>query len=346
MFKRRFKPFRRRAFRSSSRRSSPSRSFARKKYDRIVFFNNMNAGPNLTTGVSGNASCGPIETSACSFQDNPPFCGPASECGPLETPSEPPCLCCVTKVNFLLVNNTTLESFFQDNVTVVRMYGDIRYRAVLGQPFGGEYCTIPGKDIRDYFEFYGSAYAEHWNWGLRKHLRTQGLDETSPVDNASPIFDYDWTESSPPWIKQWNKTWFPRITHTNSLMSKDSILNGCTTIPGYIVPPWVTGTSPGYVVPPSSCVPYSVGENGVCPQSVNTVTTQDPPWHRMRFSVKRHIKMVRDQDLVLSCAIRHPQLAVVGGWPCIDPAFFPNIARAFDVSYQFFVRIAGVVRLN
>jgi len=338
----RWSPGRKRPFRP---RRGPG--FARQKFDKIVLFNNLNAGPNLD-GISGNAVCAPAETPSCSPTADPPNCGPESVCGPSE--SGVICRCCVTKANFLLVNNNTLQSFYQDSVTIVRMYGDIYYRAVLGWPFGAERCAFDGSTLNAYQELYTEAYAEQWHWNLRKHERTQSNDETVAADGASTMFNYDWTESSPPWLWQRNKMWFPKEEQVNGQWSFDSFLGICsdTENPGVVVPPTVTGNNPGWIEPPTvtNCVPMTLNEAGICPVKYNEIVTTKPPWHHLRLSSKKHIKMVRDQDLMLTCAVRHPQLSAAGGWPCIDKATFPTFLRAFDTSYQFYVRIAAVVRLN
>lgn len=339
--------FRRRSFGRSGK-------FAKQKFDKIVLINNLTAGPILSpTGfqdLNGNSFCNPFEIPGCSAKLTEPDCGPATTCG-LQGEDTIPCKCCVTRGTFVLVNNDTLESYFQDSVTIVRMYGDIFYRAVVASPFNSEFCTIPGSQLRNFNEVFHAAYAEQWNWSLRKHLRTQSNDETLAVDNASPMFSYDWTESSPPWLWQRSSMWFPRATRTFLDKSYDSLLGVCSNSaqPGYVVPPTVAGANPGWIVPAAAtvCTPSGPAESGVCLDYYNGLNITEAPWHRMRFSSKKHIKMVRDQDLILGMNVRHPSITVAGGWPCLDAAtVFPGFPRGGDVSYQVFMRIAATVRLN
>lgn len=356
---RRFRPFRR-VRRSRFRRRFTGRSrgarFARQKFDRIVLFNNLNAGPlpsNNKTGddTVGNALgvCSPIAAVACSPQDNPPFCGPATICQTI--PSDVTCGCCVMEVQFNLINNGTLESFFQDSVTLVRIYGDIWYRALVAFPSFGERCTLQGAVLAAYNEIYAESYMEQWHWSMRKHLRTQSADETTALEAAGPVYDYDWTESSPPWLWQRVKLWEPRNHRSNFSMANDSPIGICanTSQAGYTVPAEASGGQPSYNVPAesTSCtvVQANAGEGG-CGPIYDNLATQEPPWHHMRMSFRKHVKMVRDQDLNLTCHVRHPQLTTLGGWNCIPKSSVPTFSRAFDTNYQFYVRLAAVIRLN
>lgn len=345
----------RRRFRKPFRRRAPG--FARQKFDKIVLMNNLQPGPVQSfggfSGLTGNAFCGPFETGSCGRKIEPTQCGPTSNCGSTDIP-EPntpvPCQCCTTQMQFVLVNNDTLQSYFQDSVTIVRMSGDIWFRSLVATPFGGEYCTLDGPTLRAFDDIYSSSYAEHFVWSMRKHERTQSQDETLSIDPASPIFNYDWTESSPPWLWIRNKMWFPHHIRQIGGSSRDSVYGICsdTSNPGVIVPPTVTGNNPGWIEPPTTtdCTIVAPNEVGICPVKTWGYTTQEPPWHHLRIRSRKHIKMVRDQDLMLNMDVRHPQLTNLGGWPCIDPAVLPAFARLGDVSYQVFIRIAATVRLN
>jgi len=331
--------------------------FARQKFDKIVLMNNLQPGPVPASGdftsLTGNAFCGPFETGSCGRKIAPHQCGPDTNCGTgnIPEPGTPvPCQCCTTQMQFVLVNNDTLQSYFQDSVTIVRMSGDIWFRSLVATPFGGEYCSLTGPNLRAFNDIYTSSYAEHFVWSLRKHERTQGADESLALDPASPMFNYDWTESSPPWLWVRNKMWFPHHVRQIGGMSQDSVIGVCadTEQAGFVVPPTVTGNNPGWIVPPvtTNCTPTVTGEAGACPVVNWGYTTQEPPWHHLRIRSRKHIKMVRDQDLMLNMDVRHPQLTNLGGWPCIDPAVLPAFARLGDVSYQVFIRIAATVRLN
>lgn len=356
MFRRRFSRgfgVRKRRIRFNRFRRRPK--FARQKFDRITLYNNLNAGPNGFGSLTGNAlgACGPVTAVACSSQDNPPFCGAGTDCGmPPNSETSLTCGCCVTEVQFNLFNSDTVQDFYQDSVTVVRMYGDIFYRALVTFPFGTERCTIGGNAINQYDELYKEAYAEQWHWSMRKKLRTQAQDvggEQTPLDAASPIYTYDWTESSPPWLWQRMKYWTPKAVRTSMQMSGDSFYALCsnTAQAGYTVPAEASGSQPTYNVPAESTTCQSISAAGeACPQLFNGLNVTEPPWHRLRFAFRKHVRIVRDEDLNLTCHVRHPQLSILGGWNCIDPATFPAFSRAFDVNYQFYVRIAAVVRLN
>lgn len=350
-FSRGFGGRRRRPFRFNRFKRRPR--FARQKFDRIALFNNFNAGATGDGTMVGNALafCAPISTVACSPLDNPPFCGPLTDCGSLSgDPPDLTCGCCVTETQFNLFNSDTVQSFYQDNVTMVRMYGDIWYRALVAFPFGTERCTIGGNALNQYDELYKEAYAEQWSWSMRKHLRTQDqLTETSPLDAASPIYNYDWTESSPPWLWQRMQYWTPKGIRTSMQMSGDSFYGVCsnTAQAGYTVPAEASGSQPTYNVPAESTTCQSISAAlEACPQLFNGVQTNEPPWHHLRIRFRKHVKITRDEDLNLSCHVRHPQLSVLGGWNCLPKSSFPAFSRAFDVNYQFYVRLAAVVRLN
>lgn len=358
---RRFRSFgRKRPFRFKRRFTGRSRGarFARQKFDRIVLFNNLNAGPiprnNLGDAV-GNAEgfCSPITVAACSPLDNPPFCGPATTCQTKTkdgTPAVLPCACCVTEVQFNLIDNGILESFFQDSVTLVRIYGDIWYRALVAFPSFNERCTLDGSVLSAYNEIYKESYAEQWHWSMRKHLRTQSADETTPLEAAGPVYDYDWTESSPPWLWQRFKMWHPRKMRYNLEMSSDSPLGICsnTSQAATIVPPEASGSQPTYTIPAESttCQILTPGGSEACGQRFDGFSSPEPPWHHLRFSFRKHVKMVRDQDLNLTCHVRHPDITGLGGWPCIPKSSLPTFSRAFDTNYNFYVRLGAVVRLN
>jgi len=358
--RRSFRPRRRFTRRRTFRRGG---RFARANYDRIVLFDNFNAGilvpqpegaVNPQNPFTGNSllGCAPLEVGGCTRKGSEPFCGPTTTCG-VSGELEAECVCCTNQINFTLVNNTILQSYFQDSVTVVRMYGDILYRALPATPFNGEYCTMTGAQLRQFNELYSASYGENWNWAIRKHLRSQAdsaAGELSPFDAASPAYDYDWTESSPPWLWQRHKMWFPKRERTFQSESFDSVYGICsnTSQATYIVPPWASGDSPGYIVPAASttCQVVAPAETGACPRYFTGVNTNEPPWHRLRLRLRKHIRMQRDQDLNLICTVRHPAITLAGGWPCIAAAAFPGFDRGGDVSYQFYIRIAAVVRLN
>jgi len=349
--------------RRTFRRRSRGGSFARKQYDRIVLFNNYNLGqltpqPSGCSGVNGNTifGCPPLEVGSCSRKSTPdPECGLGTTCGTCgETAVE--CSCCSNQINFTLVNNSTLQSYFQDSVTIVRMYGDIRYRALVASPFNAEYCTLTGPQLRQFNSVYRTSYAESWNWAVRKHERSQAdapEGQLSPFDAASPAYDYDWTESSPPWIWQRSHMWFPRNTRSFMSRSYDSIAGICSDTSGgatNIVPAAASGSQPSYIIDTNvstTCGAMTAAEVGLCGENFTGETVTEPPWHQRRIRIRKHIKMVRDQDLNLICTVRHPQITLAGGWPCIPAAAFPGFeARGGDVTYQFYIRIAAVVQLN
>jgi len=360
--------FRKRRFSRPGRRPLRRRSFsrgkfARQKFDRIVLFSNLNVGlqvPQPVGGenVNGNTifTCSPLEVGGCSKRALPdPFCGPDTICGTVN--NEPvECACCTNQVNFTLINNDTLESYYQDSVTLVRTYGDIYFRAIVASPFNEEYCTLMGQDLRLFNTLYRTSYAEQWHWSVRKHLRSQAdsaAGELSPFDAASPGYSYDWTESSPPWLWQRFKMWYPRNERMFWSKSRDSVYGICSDVSGgatNIVPPIASGSQPGYIIDTNvstDCTIVAPDEGGICPEMFAGEKINEPPWHHMRFRLRKHVKMQRDQDLNLICQVRHPAISIAGGWPCIpDDAFGPRFTRGGDVSYQFYVRIAAVVRLN
>lgn len=234
----------------------------------------------------------------------------------------------------------------------MRMFGELRFRAFPAMPVLNDRCALTGAQLKLLDELFALTYGEQWFWSLRKKLRTQADDENSTTDFASPIFDYDWTESSPPWIWQRQKMWNPHQERTFSALAQDSLyaLCGNTNSPGggSLLNPLAAGTGniDTFIGPTVTTCESNATEVGNCQQVFTGSNVRMPPWHSMRFNVKKHIRMVRDNELTLGCTYRQPQLADTGAWSCTDPALFPFFPLYGIVTLQYYVRIAAVLRLN
>lgn len=307
--------------------------FARKKYDVITLFNDLHA----WNGLPGDVGCGPLSLSPCGFS--------TGDCGaPSTNPESPVPGCCHNFALFELVSNSTLESFFQDRVTVVRMFGDLYYQEVLNLPYGLSLCEAPYNPLTAVeIDQYVARYMLQVNWGLRKYKLTMSPTEIPTDDVASPQFVYDSTET--PWIWQREKVWRPherRQTMYDRCGTKLGVRDN-TGQAGYTVPPGTSGTIATYNVPAESspgaqelvdCTEY-------CQNQRLTIDASAPPFMHWRFNVRKHITLRGDEALHLAAFVRHP--AAPGntiGWNC-----HPSLLNE-GWTGNFYLRIRAVVRLN
>lgn len=320
-------PFKRRTFRRPFRRRfRPFAGRVRPKYDRVSLYNNMH---DLINPPVYN--CGPSNIVGCSAE--------LTETGfPCHT--DPGSLhCCSNTATFALMTNESLQTLFQDNITIVRLFGDIYTRVKLNFPTGDSKCdplhplSSPGT--------YASNYAEQWHLGLHKAYRSQELNPTVDTDSANPLYNYDWTEAR--WLWQRNKFWCPVLKRERVDRFRGSIIGVCNDVSGgSLLNPLDLGT--GNIdtsVSTECCTQVCVAPNEGCAPEYYVQSANEPPWHHFRFSVKRHIRVKADTDLNLQVGLRHPAINNVSGWAC-DPA--TAAARAYNI--QYYVKIGAVIRLN
>jgi len=349
MRKRRFRTFRR------SRKPFRKGRFARQKFDKIVLYNNLNQ--ELTDSVIDDdpittGGCGPNIIVGCSQASGGAPCGP-----------EPQANCCTNTATFELMKNiggqvtvAGVPTFPEGvpglrsllgNVTLVRIYGDIWWRTLLGFPEGLTRCEANSLFNNQYARRYGETF---W-WGLKKLRLTDtpfsavtGSDE-GVQDFTNAWYGYDWTESHLLWQRR--KFWAPIITRADVLMPFGAVAGVCSNTSGganNIVPPIASGSQPGYFIDTSvstTCSPQFLGGES-CVKQFDVTTMREPPWHHLSVNIKKHITMRQDERLDLQMGIRHP--AMPGnqtGWGC-DTAQWPGENSNTNV----FMRLAAVVRIN
>jgi len=331
--------------------------FARQKFDKVMLYNNLNQ--ELTDSVIDDD---PITTGGC----KPNIivgCSQASAgapCGP-----EPQANCCANTATFELLKNiggqitSTGQSVFaesaqslrafQGNVTIVRIYGDIWLRSLLGFPTGQSRCeanTI-------FNEQYARRYGETFWWGLKKLRLTDtafsavtGSDD-GVQDFTNAWYGYDWTESHVLWQRR--RFWAPRVTRADYIMPLGAITGVCSNTSGgatNIVPPIASGNQVSYIIDTNvstTCTDKTfAGVAESCVKQFDVTSVPEPPWHHWSVNIKKHITMRQDERLDLQLGIRHP--AMPGndtGWGC-DTVQWPGENSNTNV----FMRIAAVVRLN
>lgn len=333
----------RRTFRPRFRARRFRRPFARASYDKIVLFNNLNGGQNtLSDGTTPNFNCGPITKNLCGFQDGD--CGGTTACG--ESPPGTPvtCNCCENVLELNLVSNTTLESFYQDSFTIVSLYGDVYFRNNLAAPRASQLCN-PANDL--FWSVYANTYRESYFLGLRKHLLSQDTVEQD-LDPANLTTDFDWLESSPPWI--WNRSgvWGPREKHNQTRLTQGSIIGTCSdTSGGSLLNALVGGTGNINTQVTTTCDVKQAPSEG-CPQVFNAIEVDMPPWHHYRLRIRKHIRMQRDQALNLHLDMRLP--SALDGFPafnCFDPGILgwgPGVNNI--VTWECYARIGATIRLH
>lgn len=343
-----FRPFRRRFVRRR-------RPFARSKYDKVVLYNNLNQ--ELTDTLKDPDApepetwgCGPNVIVGCQQT--------GLECGP--DPDQPHC--CLNTATFELMQNiggdiTTASSHFPEdvqplrsyagNVTIVRIYGDIWLRTLLGFPEGLTRCEANSLFNNQYARRYGETF---W-WGLKKlrltdnaFIATTGSDQ-GVQDFTNAWYGYDWTESHVLWQRR--KFWAPIITRSDYIMPFGAITGVCSNTSGganNIVPPIASGSQPGYFLDTSvSTTCTSQGLTGeACVKQFDVTSMREPPWHHWRVNIKKHITMRQDERLDLQLGIRHPAMpGNTTGWGC-DTVGWPGENSNTTV----FMRLAAVLKLS
>jgi len=329
--------------RSSFRRTRGS-SFARKKYDKVQFFNNLNQ--DLTNSINPNFGCESSLFVNC--REALGDCGPADP-GVIH--------CCSSTATFLLVDNTGLNISVVENdvgsvrsyggtVTVVRIYGDIYFRSLLAFPTGSDQCLVNSPPT---IEQYGRRYGEMWTWGLRKFNITDSAFINSPVgpslaiDFADLNSGWDWTEEK--WLWQRRNFWAPTLERSQVKIVPGAPIGVCSNThrAGYVVPATASGSQPTYNVPAETtdCGVQTIGED--CFDIYRGLQVREPPWHHIRVNIRKHITLRGDERLDLQCGVRHPAMpGSTTGWGCQDLSGFPGEFA----NYRVFMRLAGVVRLN
>lgn len=224
------------------------------------------------------------------------------------------------------------------------MWGDIFFRNVINAPLSDDQCIFSN---RTFAAAFARLYRESTFLGVRKHLLTQDTTETD-LDSADLTTDYDWTESSPPWI--WNRTsfWAPRATITDTRLTRSSLLGVCSDVSGgSLLNPLAAGTGNIDTSVSTTCTATQVPDEG-CPQNFLGTQVALPPWHHYRMMSRKHIRMARDQNLVLHIDPRLPSyFDGQDSWNCMDGGAF-NWQGGVNslVTFEAYVRIGATIRLH
>lgn len=331
------RPFRR-SFRPRFRRRGAP--VARASFDKVVLYNNLDA----TWNDSNN--CSPLIIPNCSSRGDTPQCGAdTTTCGPN---GDQQCTCCLNTTSFNIFSNDVLQSYWQDSVTIVRLYGDMWVQTQLVPPVGTLQCQT---DARAWRELFSVAYAEHYSIAIRKHLRTQDATRTGlypSSDLATPLVNYDWTESSPSWLYQRTKFWAPTAEYAGFIEPNDSFRAYPCGAGGSVLNPLELGTGnidTHITCGCTNCTPG--GQEVLCGEARNGMSVKLPPWHHFRFSIKRHIRMQRDQDLELQLAMRNPQNSSLFAWSCFPDSTLPTLTGGWQATQsKVFLRLACTLRLH
>lgn len=353
MFRRRRFPFRRRST-FGRRRFRPFAARVRPKYDRVVLFNTLqgdwNQGETVTNPDSPGLilPCGPIVLPHCNG-------GQSTNCAPCV---DPPCqlpTCCSTQLTLRLISNSILESYFQDRVTVVRLFGDIWCRtSVFPQGVGTDLCSpssqAPG--IEDFM----IRYAEEYSVSLRKFGQTEypydrdsvSTRPSSFLDESTPMVNYDWSEAR--WLWQRYRWWRPTPEMVENRTVSGSIQGCCPDVTGgSLLNPLELGTGNIDTSVTTSCNPCQPTSEGGCLDLRREWRVRLPPTHHFRLGVKRHIALRADENLDLQIGVRHPtaisEFGGSTGWGCGDQGA-SNGTEADVTNYYIHARIGAILRLN
>lgn len=299
MFRRKF-PLRRRFARPASRFRAPFKrrfSPARSRFDWVNLFDSISSG-------SGQQGCGWGTASPCGWS--------TGDCSDLTPPG-----CCQTIITFELMSQATLQAVFQDNVTIVRLVGDLYYQESVNLPIGSQRClSSTGQPFLDE-EQYALRYASQLDWGLRKD---SAVDDPQDADVVSPGDIFDRTESY--WYWRRSKLWHPRLSRTLRTQDNDWPIGVCSNTSGgalNVVPAEASGSQPTYNIDTrvsTTCSEVDAGNHEVCPRQ-HDLHYQEPPLHHWRFNLRRHIRMRRDDRLHLQLQVAHPpRIGWTTGWNC------------------------------
>lgn len=315
------RPFRR-PFRTA-RRFGHKPGFARKKFDWITLFDTVSTG-------SGDQGCGWATASPCGFS--------TSDCAQATTGVPK---CCNTIITVELMSQATLQSFFQDRVTIHRLVGEIYYQESVNLPIGAQRC-LPSTGAITFVdpEQYALRYASALELGIRKD---SAADDPSDTDVISPGDIFERTETF--WYWRRNRLWHPRLSRTHGNLQQGFPYAVCanTSQASYVVPAEASGSQPTYTVPAESttCTQWSVDPGENCVAQYDEYHYQEPPLMHWKLRLKRHILMRRDDRLHLQIQVQHPpRIGWTDGWNCNST--FLNEGWTSNLK----VRVNALVRLN
>jgi len=256
-------------------------------------------------------------------------------------------------LNVNLISNATLESFYQDRITLQRIYGDIWWRVVPAYP---QLEECEPNIARTWLILFRQYFGYQWSMAIRKRLETQvntvpGTGFAPDFDVANPISGYAWTESSPRWNWQRSGLWLPRGELSTDVLTQGSIIGVCAnTSGGALLNPLVAGSGNINTAITTSCAPATAPLEG-CPQIFAGQKVQFPPWHHQRIRIKRPIVMARDQGLNVTLGVRLVDRDGIGGngsWACLDwsalPAPLNDIMGRYNI--ELYSRIGATIKYN
>lgn len=216
--------------------------------------------------------------------------------------------------NIELISNTALHQFFDDNVTVAALRGEIWMR-----PF------LPTADRCDSFDWLRWIQSteramHHLRLGLVKE-RVTAADIAAGNPEGSihdPLSSFDWSEQR--WLKEWRHTWVARgrdAFHTT--IGSGAVIGVCSDVTrdSYLTPATSSGTQPTFEVPEieTLCTAFTTDpEGGECYEGVNGLRANAQPWWKMNLGMRRKFHL-RESD----------NLSIWGNMAYIDPDFVgPN----------------------
>lgn len=323
MFRRRFHSTRRFAPRRVPfvRRSKRPFTAAKARFDWVNLFDSISQG-------SGQQGCPWATASPCGWS--------TGDCGENSPPG-----CCTTIITFELMSQATLQAVFQDNVTIVRLVGDLYYQESVNLAVGSQRClSSTGQPFLD-AEQYALRYANQLDWGLRKD---SAVDDPQDADVVSPGDIFDRTESF--WYWRRSKLWHPRLSRSFVTNEEHWPIGVCSNTSGgdlNVVPAEASGSQPTYNIDTrvsTTCSKVEQGNQELCAQQ-NILHFQEPPLHHWRINLRRHIRMRRDDRLHLQLQVAHPARI---GWPTGFNCSETNLNEGWTSNAK--IRIQALLRLS
>lgn len=212
--------------------------------------------------------------------------------------------------NIELISNTALHQFFDDNVTVEALRGEIWMRPWLN--------TADRCDSADWLLWIQSLERSmhHLRLGLvKERVTTADITAGNPEGSIhDPLSSFDWSEQR--WLKEWRHTWpAPGRDAFQTTVGSGALVGVCSNVerPSYTVPAAVTGDQPLYIVPDISteCTAFVTDPEGEeCYYGHNGLRAKSQPWWKMNMSFRKKIRM-RESD----------NLSIWGNMSYIDPDF-------------------------
>lgn len=194
-----------------------------------------------------------------------------------------------------IIPNTSLQSLFGDDVSVVRLVGDILWQPKIAEP---NICSSAS-----YFAWVNQI-ARSW-YNMRIGLMKTEVNVASLPDG--PVFDplaaFDWSDG--PWLKRWNHWWLPKLGGELVTIPENGLYGVCSSVTkaSVNVPGWVLATGSGnwagYTEPEitTDCLPvFAPSEIGCAPQYTAHKAWEPPVW-RQQVNIRKKIRLRENDQL-------------------------------------------------